>query len=40
LIVANERTLPIWNDRNEFAATRRAALAAAGTDSRADSPPH
>jgi Zn-dependent M28 family amino/carboxypeptidase len=39
LIVANDRALPIWNDRNEFAATRRAALAAAGTDSRADSPP-
>ena len=40
LIVANERMLPVWSDRNEFAATRRAALAAAGTDSRADSPAH
>jgi Zn-dependent M28 family amino/carboxypeptidase len=40
LIVANERTLPVWSDRNEFAATRRAALAAAGTDSHADSPAH
>src|SRR5262245_9529767 len=40
LIVANERTLPVWSERNEFAATRRAALAAAGTDSRADSSAH
>jgi len=40
VIVANEHSLPIWSERNEFAATRRAALAAAGTDSRADSPAH
>jgi Zn-dependent M28 family amino/carboxypeptidase len=40
LIVANERTLPVWSERNEFAATRRAAFAAAGTDARADSPAH
>jgi Zn-dependent M28 family amino/carboxypeptidase len=33
LIVANERAMPIWSAGNEFAATRRAALAAAGTDS-------
>jgi Zn-dependent M28 family amino/carboxypeptidase len=38
LIVANERSMPVWSAGNEFAATRRAALAAAGTDSRADTP--
>ena len=36
LIVANDRSMPVWSAGNEFAATRRAALVAAGTDSRAD----
>jgi Zn-dependent M28 family amino/carboxypeptidase len=38
LIVANDPSLPVWAAGNEFEATRRAALAAAGTDSRADQP--
>jgi Zn-dependent M28 family amino/carboxypeptidase len=35
LIVANDGSMPVWSAGNEFEATRRAALAAAGTDSRA-----
>ena len=38
LIVASDPSLPVWAAGNEFEATRRAALAAAGTDSRADQP--
>src|SRR5262249_43793905 len=38
LIVANDASMPVWSAGNEFAATRRAALEAAGTASRADTP--
>jgi Zn-dependent M28 family amino/carboxypeptidase len=38
LIVANDPSLPVWAAGNEFEATRRAELKAAGTDSRADTP--
>jgi Zn-dependent M28 family amino/carboxypeptidase len=34
LIVANDGSMPVWSAGNEFEATRRAALAGAGTDSR------